>query len=264
MTLYEDWSEEQKGYYSYDPAGAEALLDQTGYPRGAAGIRFKTEYMHFDRFPVSWSEFMVSYWRQIGVEIDILPPTQAEHTARRNAGDWAPTSEACGTDADPMIMPPGFRSTVARSGAVMRLMGLGVPVYVQYGRWIGVLPTPDPLTGESEFRGLLQGSLGRSLFGHFAAGRHLLGGPSGHRRRLRRAHRRGHRSGDAELLARHHGDDLSGDLVGLVTADEVRSVLRRPAGECPRRFRVGVGCSAGKGGCSWRPHRGWRSGPACS
>jgi len=50
---------------------------------------------------------------------------------------------------------------------VERLMGLDVPVYVQYGRWIGVLPTPDPLTGESEFRGLLQGSLGRSLFGHF-------------------------------------------------------------------------------------------------
>ena len=50
---------------------------------------------------------------------------------------------------------------------VMRLMGLDVPVYVQYGRWIGVLPTPDPVTGESEFRGLLQGSLGRSLFGNF-------------------------------------------------------------------------------------------------
>ena len=115
-TLYEDWSEELKGYYSYDPAGAEALLDEAGYPRGADGIRFKTEYMHFDRFPVSWSEFMVSYWREIGVETDILTPTQAEHTARRNAGDWALTSDACGTDADPMIIAPGFRSTVARSG----------------------------------------------------------------------------------------------------------------------------------------------------
>ena len=115
-TLYEDWSEELKGYYSYDPAGAEALLDEAGYPRGADGIRFKTEYMHFDRFPVSWSEFMVSYWREIGVETDILTPTQAEHTARRNAGDWALTSDACGVDADPMIIAPILRSTVARSG----------------------------------------------------------------------------------------------------------------------------------------------------
>ena len=31
-----------------------------------------------------------------------------------------------------------------------RIMGLDVPVYVQYGRWIGVLSTPDwRLTGES-------------------------------------------------------------------------------------------------------------------
>ena len=44
-------------------------------------------------------------------------------------------------------------------------MGLDVPVYVQYGRWIGVLPTPDWVTGESHFNGLLQGSLGHSLVG---------------------------------------------------------------------------------------------------
>ena len=45
-------------------------------------------------------------------------------------------------------------------------LGLDVPVYVQYGRWIGVLPTPDwPTTGESHFKGLLQGTLGESLRG---------------------------------------------------------------------------------------------------
>ena len=35
--------------------------------------------------------------------------------------------------------------------AVERMLGLDVPVHVQYGRWIGVLPTPDWLTGESQF-----------------------------------------------------------------------------------------------------------------
>ncbi len=35
------------------------------------------------------------------------------------------------------------------------LLGIDVPVYVQYGRWMGVLPTPDWFTGESHFRGLL-------------------------------------------------------------------------------------------------------------
>ena len=49
--------------------------------------------------------------------------------------------------------------------AVERMLGLDVPVYVQYGRWMGVLPTPHWITGESRFNGLLQGTLGDSLFG---------------------------------------------------------------------------------------------------
>ena len=48
--------------------------------------------------------------------------------------------------------------------AFERMLGLDVPAYVQYGRWIGVLPAPDWITGESHFRGILQGTLGDSLF----------------------------------------------------------------------------------------------------
>ena len=46
---------------------------------------------------------------------------------------------------------------------IERMLGLDVPVWVQYGRWVGVLPTPDWVTGETQFKGLLQGSLGESL-----------------------------------------------------------------------------------------------------
>ena len=49
--------------------------------------------------------------------------------------------------------------------ALARMLGLDVPVHVQYGRWIGVLPTPDWVTGESHYNGLLQGTFGESLFG---------------------------------------------------------------------------------------------------
>ena len=49
--------------------------------------------------------------------------------------------------------------------AVEGRLGLDVPVHVQYGRWIGVLPIPDFITGESHFRGLLQGTFGQSLWG---------------------------------------------------------------------------------------------------
>ena len=47
--------------------------------------------------------------------------------------------------------------------AVERMLGLDVPVHVQYGRWMGVLPTPDWITGDAHFKGLLQGTLGESL-----------------------------------------------------------------------------------------------------
>ena len=58
--------------------------------------------------------------------------------------------------------------------AVERMLGLDVPVYVQYGRWIGVLPTPDWVTGESHFKGLLQGSFGEALRG-WSIGERLIG-----------------------------------------------------------------------------------------
>ena len=41
---FDTWPEELKKFWSsYDPAGAERLLDKAGYPRGADGVRFKTE-----------------------------------------------------------------------------------------------------------------------------------------------------------------------------------------------------------------------------
>ena len=61
----------------------------------------------------------------------------------------------------------GGRSDIDRE-ALEHLLGLDVPVHVQYGRWIGVLPTPDWLTGESHFKGILQGTLGKSLIGEWS------------------------------------------------------------------------------------------------
>ena len=59
----------------------------------------------------------------------------------------------------------GGGSDVTDREAMERMLGLDVPAYVQFGRWIGVLPTPDWITGESDFRGLLQGTFGGSLLG---------------------------------------------------------------------------------------------------
>ena len=64
-------------------------------------------------------------------------------------------------------------ATVDRE-SIERRLGLDVPVHVQYGRWIGVLPTPDWVTGESHFNGILQGTLGESLLGDFAVEERIL------------------------------------------------------------------------------------------
>ena len=54
-------------------------------------------------------------------------------------------------------------------------LGLDVPVYVQYGRWIGVLPIPDFVTKESHFNGILQGTLGESMMGDWTVEEKILG-----------------------------------------------------------------------------------------
>ena len=59
--------------------------------------------------------------------------------------------------------------------ALERMMGLDVPAYVQYGRWTGVLPTPDWATGESHFKGILQGTLGESLMAGWTVEEQIIG-----------------------------------------------------------------------------------------
>ena len=68
----------------------------------------------------------------------------------------------------------GYQGAIDRE-ALERLLGLDVPVYVQYGRWIGVLPTLDWLTKESHFKGLLQGTLGESLTGKWRVEDRIIG-----------------------------------------------------------------------------------------
>ena len=59
--------------------------------------------------------------------------------------------------------------------ALERMLGLDMPVHVQYGRWIGVLPTPDWITKESHFNGILQGTLGESLWSGLSIEERIIG-----------------------------------------------------------------------------------------
>ena len=68
---FEQWDEEVKQYYRYDPEAAEKLLDEAGYPRGADGTRFKT-VLHYGTFAsLDFAEIAAAYWAEIGVEVEI-------------------------------------------------------------------------------------------------------------------------------------------------------------------------------------------------
>ena len=68
---FEEWPEELKKTYRYDPEGAEALLDAAGYPRGADGVRFKVTYCHRDSMDLGYVEITAGYWDAIGVDVEI-------------------------------------------------------------------------------------------------------------------------------------------------------------------------------------------------
>ena len=70
-----------------------------------------------------------------------------------------------GNVLDMMLIDVTYIAEMKDIEEIKHRLGLDVPVYVQYGRWIGVLPTPDPVSSEYRFNGLLQGTFGESLFG---------------------------------------------------------------------------------------------------
>ncbi|MDE0022987.1 MAG: ABC transporter substrate-binding protein [Spirochaetaceae bacterium] len=86
---FDTWPEELKKFWSYDPAGAERLLDEAGYPRGADGVRFETSIMtNGDRGDVGYMELVAGYWKEIGVEVEIETPDNATYEGRRQSLDF--------------------------------------------------------------------------------------------------------------------------------------------------------------------------------
>ena len=68
---FEEWPEEVKKGYMYDPEGAEKLLDEAGYTRGADGTRFKTALHSRSDADLGYGEIAVAYWGEIGVDVSL-------------------------------------------------------------------------------------------------------------------------------------------------------------------------------------------------
>ncbi len=109
---FEQWPEEVKEGYRYDPEGAEALLDAAGYPRLADGIRFKTLFTESARYDLTFRELLASYWRDIGVDVEIQVYESAERAAIRKARTFEMIYHemAYGSLANPLSPPDRFLS----------------------------------------------------------------------------------------------------------------------------------------------------------
>ena len=125
-TPFAEWPEEVKKYWTYDPEGAESLLDAAGLQRGADGIRFKTVLNNRDDRDMSYQELASGYWREIGIQVEIRTVDGAEASAMQESGDfegfWVWTTARRG---DPL----GEYSLLYSPSGVQAWMGIADPVY---------------------------------------------------------------------------------------------------------------------------------------
>ena len=105
-TPFEEWREEVRKVYAYDPAGAEALLDAAGYPRGADGVRFKTVLTHLERYDTTFAELVAAQWGEIGVEVEVQVTPTAEFTADRTEALFEMLSAEAGGRPSPSVATP--------------------------------------------------------------------------------------------------------------------------------------------------------------
>ena len=112
VTQFEEWTEDVKKVFDYDPEGAEALLDEAGYPRGADGIRFKTELLHLERYDLNYVQLAVSYWKNIGIDVEIDVQPAPPFASRRKEGDFDIISAEAAGIWFPLVMTARYTTGI--------------------------------------------------------------------------------------------------------------------------------------------------------
>ena len=111
---FEEWDEEVKQYYRYDPEAAEKLLDEAGYPRGADGTRFKAAVNVGGFASLDYAEIAAAYWAEIGVDVEV--EQSPEYRERVLSRTWEGMHSAvAGAGYTPLLMASWYHSDVGYS-----------------------------------------------------------------------------------------------------------------------------------------------------
>ncbi len=119
---YDEWPQQVKDGFAYNPEGAEALLDAAGLTRGADGIRF-TVTLNYSG-DVSYKELAQAYWSDIGVDVKLKVTTGTEHHALVRERSHDMISTVLGIKADPF-----YTVSFAHSEDVDNKPAVNDPVY---------------------------------------------------------------------------------------------------------------------------------------
>ena len=114
---FEEWPEEVKKGYMYDPEGARQLLAEAGYPDG-----LEITAQHRDIQDLGYVEVAAGYWADIGVNVDIQVVDTAAMVASYNEHNYAIITGDSGWNN-----PPDWLMGVVKHPFLKELIGGGDP-----------------------------------------------------------------------------------------------------------------------------------------
>ena len=110
-TPFEQWPEEVKNGFKYDPDGVETLLDEAGYPRGADGTRFKAEMSQLPDRDFNYMQLVASYWGKVGIDVEITVKERSNWIAKRSGRDFEMMNSEMAVNWRAQDMTGRFKST---------------------------------------------------------------------------------------------------------------------------------------------------------
>ena len=154
-TTFDEFPEEIKQYYTYDPEGAEKLLEEAGYPRGVDGVRLKVTLDWRDVYDFGYVEIVTGYWAAIGVNVETTVTDTPTWIDRKNTEVYEMSSGNLAFPSDPAWWVSLYRQDCAW-GCKELVGGIDTPeLTAAYDAFQAATTVEEQVTAFKEFDGEL-------------------------------------------------------------------------------------------------------------